>query len=692
LQLALLSTNLYTDPTETNLGQEKIVQPSTSNGGVFGIGTAIELNFDDIPDGAKVSAILRKGTAATGIINARVLPSDNTVTVTPAQPLELDTEYTLAVRIYDGNRTLWSVPTATDTTGSSTGVVWIKKSIALEADSRIVFRTASKQQYLITGTNLYFDPETGEVKPPANNLKNFATNGVIELYFNELPAGATVKNLVLKNAAGGDITVASAVNVDAKTITVTLGAGVVLDANKLYYLSLRVVPYPESNTAIWTVANDPGSFINRVNTLGVDGKSYIVFNTVEADTAELVSAANLYDEDDPVLYAEPKFALNGTIELTFKAGSIPANARIGISELRATNYTSALLPSYSVLDHANSKVTIKPESPLTHTTKYYLRLTLTKPGQNEPVWEPVTYAGIIPTDPDDLSRPLNEAQSKGVSGPVYIEYKGSSAASGRGYIVFTSAPKLDIINAATTNVSNITVTKQFDNVTDQPNGIDTQNFNPNNNIIIQFNLPIKTVNKAQVWLFRNGSTRGTTGSADATKLRNDRKVLDIEIPYRLAANETFKIRIDVVSDDDQVLRYDSSNTTTATGDDINLRTSGLTTGSKGVNTISGLTFNGVQNPFGNTTDSVPITFTPPSLNIAVEYFVLTGRQNSWEATGTSIGTVSMSSVAPRNGNAVLQTRNPNEVRFNDELNQIKIRGISNQGYVTESNVLTLTFN
>ncbi|MDR0596890.1 MAG: carboxypeptidase regulatory-like domain-containing protein, partial [Treponema sp.] len=33
LQLALLSTNLYTDPTETNLGQEKIVQPSTSNGG-----------------------------------------------------------------------------------------------------------------------------------------------------------------------------------------------------------------------------------------------------------------------------------------------------------------------------------------------------------------------------------------------------------------------------------------------------------------------------------------------------------------------------------------------------------------------------------------------------------------------------------------------------------------------------------
>jgi hypothetical protein len=379
-------------------------------------------------------------------------------------------------------------------------------------------------------------------------------------------------------------------------------------------------------------------------------------------------------------HATNYFPINGVIELAFD--NIPAGTIVDDVVLSTTSYAVSGISAYAEIEDNTVKVT--PSSSLTAGRDYYLKFTL-KVGINK-IWG-------VPDLP-----------ATGTYDPVRIT---DEATGDR--ITFFTARALAIDTASpNTNISLSTPTTLA----------------PDKNIVIQFNQPIASVAKAELWYVRGASaprpTYGRTAyvaPGDAAEvisngnLSKDKKLLTIKPAYLLAPGANFIVRLKVTSEDGQILVYDSTDTADPTNyvggaknNDIG-NTSGteisisgpVVEGVKQTQKLSGTTLTVTSTlPLSNTAGTtVDLEFAPPRRSFAVDYtlYSISDRVGIWSSTG-NVNNQSANDVTAWSITGVsLPAIGPGEVHTNNENIRFKVRGTSDVGYIVDSNTTpAITFN
>jgi hypothetical protein len=527
--LALISTNLYVDRGG--------IQKTPVDTALFP-GSEIEFTFDALPLSVVIVAELKEDGVTTAIPITTV-QTGNTITITPIQ-LKRNTKYSLSLEILSSGsqRTLYTSPLSLlwdhdDDSGTPmVPIAGVVGPLYINVDDLIEFTTAAVEPLAdLISTNLYIDPATtvdAGANSPTNVLYYFAPDGDIELTFGSpIPAGAVI-DVLLKDGTYNTIKTTSTSTGSILTINPVED----LKPAALYYLSVKIVD--TKNGEYWKVPDDSTvAAIDDYFAAGTgllpqnDPANYIGFSTQTDQKARLVST-NLYQDGDVANYATHYFGLKDVIELQF--ADIPQGAKIDYVTLSEAPGLTSPLGAYYVLD-ANNKVTITPNDALTPGTPYYLDLALSK-----------TVAGSVWSV-------KSETGDDDINGSVYINV--DAGFSEKHAIVFNTVELFKIEDTSNFDISN----------TAPSSGAGT--FGLTNSIKIVFNQPIATVTKAQLQFYRDSEYYGVTASVDETNkaanLSLDKKVLTIPTTNLLAPDETFVIRLNVISEDGQQIVYDSTN-------------------------------------------------------------------------------------------------------------------------------------
>jgi hypothetical protein len=289
----------------------------------------------------------------------------------------------------------------------------------------------------------------------------------------------------------------------------------------------------------------------------------------------------------------------------------------------------------------------------------------------------------------------------GIHGPVYV-------AEANEEIVFKTVTRF-IARPSTSSLTNIALTGAV-----VGSGNTSTQFTATSDIVIEFDRPVATVNRAQLRYYRGGEYYT---QIESYRQSDDKTVLYITPANMLAPDSTFVVRLDVVAEDGQQIVYDSTNTgdstTWANGTDYNqdlrIRTT-LDPIFTGIPTLRQPASNGslaTTPPTGNiakTATTMDLTFTltaAQAINFEQNYTVYVRRFDLWSPAMTGISTP-VDNVLVESG-ALAPTSTPVTVdipddgvsspynHFNGEGIQYKIRGINNSGYVVEATSRVLPF-
>jgi hypothetical protein len=655
-ELTLVSTNLYID-------RDGIQQPPSSSDvegeGIFA-GSAITFTFDSLPPETEAMIVADLVEVPDVPVPVTISHAGNTVTITPVQ-LKLDRKYTLdlSIRSMGSQRFLYTLP------DDNTNI------LKIDASNHIEFRTATlKPLAQLIKTNLYIDPATSVdmgagIQPPvAAASPYFAPGEAIVLTYGEPIPGNAVINIQLKDARYNTIQTEYVVPVSApSTLRITPEA---LKLNATYYLTVDMVDV--TGVAYWKVpASSTVADVSQVFNTGAtknDEKWYIGFSTQNDPVARLVST-NLYLDGDPANYNEPYFRLTdtsgniNTIELNF--AGLPSGTKISDVHLAASS-GGANISAYARFDSINTnKVKITPNRKLALDGTYYLKFKLTKTvGAIDPVWEVKAATNNV----------------NGVDGPVYIAFANNE-------IVFKTAATFRVANATTT--SNVPVNSANATLT---------TVDATDDIIFEFNRPIKTVTTAQL--------RYHVGGEYYTPITNnvlseDKTFLTIRPTNLLAPSATFVVRLDVISEDDQRIVYDSTNIgdpsawANSYNGDLNIATSGnpyLTGSSKAMASAGTLTFPSNTN-VPKTDSAIDLRFAPTRVDFVWTYQIYVRRFGLWNGTPlsdadpTKVFTVPLGSTTATTVNVSIPAVADGE-HFDAEGIAYKVRGINSSGYVSEA--------
>jgi hypothetical protein len=426
-----------------------------------------------------------------------------------------------------------------------------------------------------------------------------------------------------------------------------------------------------------------------------DSKNYIGFSTQKDQVARLAST-NLYLDGNPAYYSTddgPYFRLDGSIVLTF--ADVPDGTRISKAVLNLEAYKNAAtgLSVYSTLaTDATTKVTtvtITPNVKLAADATYHLQLALSKTIGADPVWS-VTAAN----------------NQDGIHGLVYVDHESSMST-----IAFKTVTRFSV----KTDSSSLTNLEANNFIFGTASDTATNDFDATGDIVIEFDRPVATVNKAQLRYYDGAEYYSTTVSADNNNLSPDKTVLTIAPTNLLAPGSTFVVRLDVTSADGQQLVFDSTDTRNPSTwanygsgagyyfGDLHIETDGdirLTGISKSPVTSGALTV-----PAGLITKSdtsiTNLSFVPVAANFGQDYDIYAMRYDLWfDADGNPVNGVTpiLTPVDVAQGATVPGGGNPFSIdipgsadHFNAENIQYKARGINNQGYATEATSRLLTF-
>jgi hypothetical protein len=655
-QLLLGSTNLYIDATGAPL--------PPANTPIFA-GSAITFTFNsDIPSGAKAIVKLEKGgsteISTTSSIDGKVL------TITPAilETGTSGTAYTLTLEIVRADGvTIYKNP-VTSGGNAAVGPVYVNTSAVL-------FTTTKTKQISLLKTNLYNDPVSGVdygagTSAPGEKY-TFAVGGSITLSFDaDIPAGAKIKAELRE--VGGNIIPTGAPTTLSKTLTIAPVNA--LKPGKDYYLQVSITD--GSGVSHWAIPTSSTVVNVSVGSPFVANTYSIRFYTQKPVTPVLVSA-NLYKDDEVANQATPYFPRKGTIDLTFTG--LPATGTTTVEDvvLSTTAFATSGISAYARLEGSTVKVT--PTDLLNASTTYYLTFTL-KNGTTT-IWSVPDLSGSGPYD------------------PVYITNNSTGDR-----ITLRVADALAIVPRATTG--SLTT-----------GGIGTNNtatsLAPQDDIVIQFNHPIATVDKAELLYVRNtgsGFPRpvyGTTVSGGT--LSEDKKVLTIKPTNLLASNATFIVRLKVISEDGQILVYDSTDKADPTSYVGGAPNEDIGNTNNTTITVNGTLVEGVKQPItsgtlAGTITGIPnnaidtaLTFTPATTAVPFEvtYTLRRGRMGIWvDTTQTqtqNAGTVGAWSIS----NAPFDSLPGTEVHTTGENIQFNVRGTNAKGYLTQSNTVNISF-
>jgi hypothetical protein len=239
----------------------------------------------------------------------------------------------------------------------------------------------------------------------------------------------------------------------------------------------------------------------------------------------------------------------------------------------------------------------------------------------------------------------------------------------------------------------------------------TSSFDATADIVIEFDRPIATVNKAQMRYHVGTEYYGTTASADtATGLSPDKKVLTIRPTNLLAPGATFVVRLNVTSEDGQQIVYDSTNDGDPSGwanfdggvpesiQDLDLT---VAVGDRFVGISKQAASGGTLRPDPNSAipranATVDLYFAAPSVNFRQTYRLFERRHDLWN-TSPITGTPSTLIVdageteLQGGGNAITGVTIPGATpHVTAENIQYRARGINYNGYVVEATA-NLTF-
>jgi hypothetical protein len=646
-ELILTGTNLYT-------GEDGLLVSPATNAAIFP-GGKIVFTFAGIPANAVPVVEFYQGT--TKIATVAEIVGD-TVEVTPAR-LTRDTTYTLKLKILAGGtqRTLYGSPES-----GGGPALYINTT-----DKAIEFKTGNIKKVSVVKTNLYTDAETGIDYGASSSVNDtdqftFAADGNIELTFDTVvPTGATLK-AVLQEVGGNTVLTDKSFNADRTVLTIDPQAN--LKAGQTYYLSLTL--YDAAGDTYYTVPTADTQVLNITNRTTVD---YITFSVEKPQSVVLVGT-NLYKDGDVAYYSEAYFKLAETIVLTFNDLSTVTDIKDVALGTSVTVTPATTFSSYARIDGNTVKIT--PNAPLTATATYYLKFKLVA-GVND-VW----------TVPD--------LAATGRYDPVYINHNASGDS-----IAFKTVTKFTILPYDDT-ISGGVVTALGPNLTNIDITTPTTIFDATDDIVLEFDRPIKTVTKAQLVYKRNSLVYGITVSSGT--LSEDKKVLTLPTLALLAPSGTYAVRLLVVSDDDQTLLYDSTNygefAVGASTADIGFtvhsdvrhygKKSAVAAG-----TIRIVTPLPMPNDHTGTNEWVALEFTPSDVSFSQGYDVYRGRQGIWELTALTGGdlssTVSVPArvVAPQGFSAKLSAIPGSESKHVDAENiYYKVRGVNSAGYVIES--------
>jgi hypothetical protein len=246
----------------------------------------------------------------------------------------------------------------------------------------------------------------------------------------------------------------------------------------------------------------------------------------------------------------------------------------------------------------------------------------------------------------------------------------------------------------------------------------TGSFEPTGVVRIEFNRPV-TVNKAQLVYVRQNTagtgydTFGTTLTSGS--LSTDRTLLTLNPAYLLAPSSAFLVKIKVTDDNGNVLVYDAADdpaadTTNyiggaAKGDIGFIKTRALTSSNEVLSgkaakpianslTVTGITPAGTQltNPInsGLGTTSFTLSYTPEKVSFSTSYTYLKANNGVWTNGGSFATSVLAGYTTPALTSSGLFGLT-NAVWYRTNQIQYKIRGISDEGYVTDSNAVSIGF-
>jgi hypothetical protein len=193
-KLVLIGTNLYDNPKELKKG-------TPGNNANFALGSAIVLDFADIPAGSTVRAELQpSGTSVPVHSTATISSETKKVTITPARPLKANTTYRLKVLIENNGANIWDTPAVTTSFTYKDGA---NDGISFSTISTLEIRTSgtvgSKTNLVVTGgaPNTDFDANGDIYLDFDRPQKALGANAVKVIYTTtgkETPVTATLED------------------------------------------------------------------------------------------------------------------------------------------------------------------------------------------------------------------------------------------------------------------------------------------------------------------------------------------------------------------------------------------------------------------------------------------------------------------------------------------------------------------
>jgi hypothetical protein len=665
-QNLLVSTNLYT-------GRDLVPQDPSDTTAIFPVGASITFTFaGSFPSGAKPVVVLRRSGVTDPIAASAEIPADalNKVIVTPAL-LVRDVIHTLSLKVLDSNdRTIYSNPI----TAGQQGSVFIVSNL-------ISFKPAGVKKLNLIRTNLYTNRDTGveptSIEIAANTLNNFPVNTPIELFFDAdipvynattNPEGAKLE-AVLEDSAGYAVPITSAI--DGAKVTVTPASALKPGAAYNLLVALNGV----SNGDYYAIVANPLIYIatNRIS-FKTQLSTKPVLQSAKYYKPNETTASSLYVGEDPAQWDEPNFPLRGTLELVFDN---LAGATLADASLTSNAAGTAPVSVFARIEGNSVKVTPYAPLPTAATTgsPYYLSFKLKKGAED--IWK-------LPNVTVDEQY-----------GPVFIKNDTNGDR-----IVFTTVAAF---GAYTTQTAGFAT------------NIVSTNFRAYDDVVIEFNRPIKEVVKAELRYVRptdvyyeaaasvSGAAAALTPANPAGSLSENGKVLTIKTSGLLAPSSTFEVRFKVESDDGQVLVYDRTDNgdpiayvggTNHASASIRLQTAStvihVATNGKAIKGGIGLAVPTAPIPTNSTT--VSLTFTPPnpSVDWAQTYTVWKSVQDVW-ATTTPTTSVPLGATTDQTVNASIPLLSGYSIHVAFEELKVKVRGIDNKGYVVDTPILAVPF-
>jgi hypothetical protein len=367
---------------------------------------------------------------------------------------------------------------------------------------------------------------------------------------------------------------------------------------------------------------------------------------------------------------------------TDQAGATP----LSVSSTLVTNATTKV-----------TTVTITPNEKLLAGLIYHLQLALSKTVGAAPVWEVTATNGV-----------------DGIHGPVYVDYDSATLST----IAFRTVSRFSV----RTSYGTLTNLRATNFTYGAANPTPTTGFDATDNIVIEFDRPVATVNKAELRYYNGNEYYNVTASATtATGLSPDKTVLTITPTNLLAPFATFVVRLDVTSADGQQLVYDSTDTRNPSALANYGSGAGYYFGDLSIRTDNDIRLTGIsKSPVASGTLTVPagninkdahdinnLSFVPVAASFGQFYDIYAKRYDLWfdnDVPGAPTPTidpilsnvwVAQGATAPTGGNPLASIDIPGPAgafdHFNAENIQYKARGKNNAGYATEATSRVLTF-